>query len=496
MKSQTGLRYQQQRLLLQLVLLLLQLSEGLDVEAALLFAVSKGPSWGPSKFRCHEGPLSKLTLACPLPWGAPAAATTHGAPRPAHKSLHGVVPPEQQQQQEQQEQQQQRPFHTPVMLEESVSLLLGEQPDEFSRGAPGRGVVGPPEGPLERPRLFVDCTAGGGGHAAALAQRLSNEDVLICCDIDGEAIAAASKRLCPYLHQLPWRPSSGGVSNSWGPPTSLERGAPHRGPQVRFVQGSFRFLRELVFAATGKEGDAIVDGYLYTPLLLLLLLLLLGLLLQRLLRQLGEEPLAKRIARAIVTWQQQLQQQQQQQQVMIEDLVALVVGCAPQASRKTTQKILSKIFQALRIYVNEEVVALQQLLLQSLSLLRPGSRLVLLSFHSIEDSIVASAFARHKLKPATAAAATETAAAAAAAAATARAAAPLIEDGFRLGRSMVGKALEASQRGAAWKPLFKQQQQQQQRIRSPASQLQPPLTSNQLPRRLPTIPGQEAHACE
>ncbi|KAL8442119.1 hypothetical protein Emag_006656 [Eimeria magna] len=108
------------------------------------------------------------------------------------------------------------------------------------------------------------------------------------------------------------------------------------------------------------------------------------------------------------------------------------------------------------MFVNEEVVALQQLLLQSLSLLRPGGRLLLLSFHSIEDSIIASAFARHKVRPAAAAAAAAaTEAAAATATAIARAAGPLIEDGFRLSRSMVGRALEASHQGANWRPLFK-----------------------------------------
>ncbi|KAL8448362.1 hypothetical protein Emed_003892 [Eimeria media] len=513
----TGLRCQQQRLLvLVLVVALLLLLEGLDAEAGLLFAVRQGPSWGPPKFRCQQILLSKLTIACPLAWGAPAAAAKHGTFRAAHKDLNGVVFPQQQQQQQQQQQEQQQqqqqeqqqerhPFHTPVMLEESVSLLLGGQPDEPGRGPLRIASGGPSGGPPARPRIFVDCTAGGGGHAAAIAQRISKEDVLVCCDIDGEAIAAARERLCSSLHEGLSRPSNEGAPSSGGPSTGLELGGPHKGPQIRFVQGSFRFLRELVFAATGKEGDAVVDGHrLGGPLLLSLYHDLpatcssvanhcssccsqvyvhrksvdlaraqlsptellqhgSGLLLQRVLRQLGEEPLAKRITRALVSWQQQYQQQQQQQQqqqvMRIEDLVELVVGCTPQTSRKKTHKILSRVFQALRMFVNEEVLALQQLLLQSLSLLRPGGRLLLLSFHSIEDSIAASAFARHKVRPAAAAAAPE---AAAAASATARAAGPLIEDGFRLSRSMGSRALEASQQGACWRPLFKQQQLQQQ----------------------------------
>ncbi|XP_026191930.1 uncharacterized protein LOC34620099 [Cyclospora cayetanensis] len=403
----------------------------------------------------------------------------------------------------QQEEEAGKRFHTPVMLEECLDVLFGE---DLSK--PLLGELSSSEKPKQQapqPRLFIDCTVGGGGHAACIVKRLTAQDTLVCCDIDGEAIAAAHARLCSLCGG---GPEGACCEASYKEKKSTGALVAKRGPGIHFVQGNFKFLRELVNTALGKDTNGSVDGIiadlgvsshqldavqrgfshrLRGPLLLQfyhplpmdtsrcsqvyvhqksvenaiaqpspaeLLQHASGPLLQRILWQLGEEPLAKRIAAALLRQQQQ-QQQQQQQEMRIPDLVDVVCSCAPLVPHSQKKRILSRVFQvscvlkslislpqALRMYINEETLALQQLLTQALQLLLPGGRLVVLSFHSIEDKIVATAFQKNKLQGASA---------------TAAAAQPLVDDPLRKGwkgpRAIGDDA--SGYRQAAWRPLFK-----------------------------------------
>jgi 16S rRNA (cytosine1402-N4)-methyltransferase len=100
-------------------------------------------------------------------------------------------------------------------------------------------------------------------------------------------------------------------------------------------------------------------------------------------RRYGEEPQAPRIARSIVA------ERKTQPITTAEDLAALVERVAP-GNPRVRRRIhpATRVFQALRIAVNEELEALQDGLAAAVDLLRPGGRLVVLSYHSLEDRIV------------------------------------------------------------------------------------------------------------
>jgi 16S rRNA (cytosine1402-N4)-methyltransferase len=104
--------------------------------------------------------------------------------------------------------------------------------------------------------------------------------------------------------------------------------------------------------------------------------------LQTLLRQFGEERWARRIARAIVS------ERQQQPIARTRTLADLVARTIPRAAWPSHIHPATRTFQALRIAVNGELEALQAALPQAVAALRPGGRLAVLAFHSLEDRIV------------------------------------------------------------------------------------------------------------
>ena len=107
--------------------------------------------------------------------------------------------------------------------------------------------------------------------------------------------------------------------------------------------------------------------------------------------QLGEERYAKQIARAI------LQERKIRHIETTGHLADLVAKAVPSDAR---QKIhpATKVFQALRIYVNKELANIESLLAVSLRIVRPGGRLVCISFHSLEDRIVKQFFQEHEAR--------------------------------------------------------------------------------------------------
>ena len=99
-------------------------------------------------------------------------------------------------------------------------------------------------------------------------------------------------------------------------------------------------------------------------------------------RRYGEEPQAGRIARAIV------EARRTAPVATAEELAALVERVAPGAPGRRRIHPATRVFQALRIAVNEELESLEAALAAAIDLLRPGGRLVVLSYHSLEDRIV------------------------------------------------------------------------------------------------------------
>jgi 16S rRNA (cytosine1402-N4)-methyltransferase len=249
--------------------------------------------------------------------------------------------------------------HLPVMVEEVVTMLAA---------APGS--------------LQIDATIGGGGHAERILDASDPDGRLLGLDADGAAIARVRARL-----------------------------APRYGDRLRLRQANFRELAEV----SPAEGFGAVDGCLFDlglssfqladaergfgfrtggPLDMRfdtgrgvpaaeLLATLDAAELTALFRKYGEEPFAGRIARAIVEARRVAPVR------TAEELAALIERVAPaRAPGRRRVHPATRVFQALRIAVNEELEALEAGLAAALDLLRPGGRLVVLSYHSLEDRIV------------------------------------------------------------------------------------------------------------
>lgn len=230
--------------------------------------------------------------------------------------------------------------------------------------------------------LYVDGTAGGGGHSFEIAARLTTGR-LIALDRDPDAVRAASERLRPYgakakvirarfsdLKQVlaqEGAEAADGILLDLGV-SSYQFDTPERGFSYHYdAPLDMRMSKE------GPTAGDLVNGASYEELL-------------RILREFGEEKFAARIAHAIVT------QRVRQPLTTTLELAELVKAAIPAAARRQGPHPARKTFQALRIAVNGELTELGLLLDDALSALRPGGRLAIITFHSLEDRMVKQRF--------------------------------------------------------------------------------------------------------
>ncbi|HUG29962.1 MAG TPA: 16S rRNA (cytosine(1402)-N(4))-methyltransferase RsmH [Candidatus Limnocylindria bacterium] len=251
------------------------------------------------------------------------------------------------------------PTHVPVMADEVVEML-----------APAAGS------------RHVDATLGGGGHAQRILEASDPDGRLLGIDADGAAIARVRARLEPrfgdrlHLRQANFRdlatvaPEEGfdaidGCLLDLGL-SSFQLGDEERGFGFR-TGGPLDMRFDTSRGVPAADLIGTLDAAELTALF----------------RRYGEEPFAGRIARAIVETRRSAPIQ------TAEELAALVARVAPgRAPGRRRVHPATRVFQALRIAVNEELDALQAGLAAALDLLRPGGRLVVLSYHSLEDRIV------------------------------------------------------------------------------------------------------------
>jgi 16S rRNA (cytosine1402-N4)-methyltransferase len=253
-------------------------------------------------------------------------------------------------------------FHQPVLLEEAVALL---------NCLPGG--------------IYVDGTVGGGGHARAVLEKTSPDGLIIGIDRDDEALREAARTLAPFggrvilakgnfadLRELLEARKIGpvqGVLFDLGV-SSHQLDTPERGfsfslegpLDMRMDRSSGPAARELIH----RSGEAE---------------------LARIFRDYGEERFARRIARAIV---ERRRQEPLETTAELAALVARVVpGGAPRVRRLHPA---TRVFQALRLAVNRELDALERGLEEGIEALAPGGRMVVISFHSLEDRRVKETF--------------------------------------------------------------------------------------------------------
>jgi 16S rRNA (cytosine1402-N4)-methyltransferase len=244
--------------------------------------------------------------------------------------------------------------HVPVLLQSAVDALAIES---------------------RRDGTFVDATFGRGGHSRLILDRLGPHGRLIALDRDSEAIAAArairDPRLSPaqarFSELQPTLDALGAVGVD-GVLFDLGMSSPQLDDPERGF--SFRFDAPLDMRMDRTRGVSAAQWLERADEAEI----------REVLSSYGEERFAKQIAKAIVA-------AQRDGAVHSTGQLAAIVGAAVR-TREPGQNPATRTFQALRIYVNQELEELSLALPQALAALNPSGRLAVISFHSLEDRLV------------------------------------------------------------------------------------------------------------
>ena len=250
-------------------------------------------------------------------------------------------------------------LHTTVLLDEAVTALLS--PDH------------------ETAATYVDGTFGRGGHSRLILERLGPQGRLVAFDKDPQAIEAATRIAdarfsirhegFKHLDDLP-ESSVDGVLLDLGV-SSPQIDDPERG-------FSFRFEGPLDMRMDTTRGESVAQWLAEAEVKQI----------AEVIRDYGEERFAGPIAKAIVA-----RREERGPITSTSELGDLVAGTVK--TREPGQNPATRTFQAVRIFINGELEELEQALRSSLHVLQPGGRLVVISFHSLEDRIVKQFIAGH-----------------------------------------------------------------------------------------------------
>jgi 16S rRNA (cytosine1402-N4)-methyltransferase len=221
---------------------------------------------------------------------------------------------------------------------------------------------------------YVDLTFGGGGHSQAILDKLAPEGRLLAFDQDEDARAEAQKitqdnftfiqanfRYFKKYLRLHKVNQVDGILADLGI-SSHQIDTPERGFSIRF-EGDLDMRMDKNAELTAQ---AIVNEYSETEL-------------HKIFGIYGEIKNARTLAIALV------RERLKKQVETIEDLKKIV---QPYAPKGLTNKYLAQVFQALRIEVNDEMKALEEMLLQTQDTIKTGGRLVVMAYHSLEDRLV------------------------------------------------------------------------------------------------------------
>ena len=246
--------------------------------------------------------------------------------------------------------------HTTVLLDEAVDALI-----------------------TDAEAMYIDATFGRGGHSKLILSKLNPNGRLVIFDKDPAAIAVAEAiddaRLSirhegfKYVGDLPHQSAAGllmdlGVS-------SPQIDTPERG-------FSFRFDAPLDMRMDTTRGQTVAQWLITADVTQI----------TEVIRDYGEERFAGSIAKEIVA------RREEGQPISTTAQLARLVADTVK-TREQGQNPATRTFQAFRIFINAELEELQQALEASLDVLKPGGRLVVISFHSLEDRIVKQFIAKH-----------------------------------------------------------------------------------------------------
>jgi len=251
--------------------------------------------------------------------------------------------------------------HVPVMLNECIEALAIKP----------RGI-------------YVDCTVGGGGHSAEIVKRLDGEGRLIAVDKDEDALLAAGERLkghmdrVTFLHDdfknLPEELGLMGIDGADGILCDLGVSS----YQLDNAERGFSYMKDAPLDMRMDRSQYltafnIVNEFGASEII-------------KILFDYGEEKLAKRITENIVKFRSR-----QTIETTLQ-LAKIVEDSYPAATRFKYGHPAKRTFQAIRIAVNDELGALKESLKQMALRLNRGGRMAVITFHSLEDRIVKTAF--------------------------------------------------------------------------------------------------------
>ena len=230
--------------------------------------------------------------------------------------------------------------------------------------------------------IYVDCTAGGGGHSSAIAAKLSNKGRLISLDRDPDAVKAASERLSAFgnaqvIHrnysELDKVLDELGIDAVDGILMDLGVSSYQLDEESRGFSYHSDAPLDMRMSQTGMSAADLVNTFDEQQL-------------AKIIFEYGEEKFSRRIASNIV---------RAREKAPIEttlQLADIIRESVPQKARRDKNPC-KKTFQAIRIAVNGEFAHLSEGPDKAFDALRPGGRLDVITFHSLEDRIVKQRFA-------------------------------------------------------------------------------------------------------
>ena len=238
---------------------------------------------------------------------------------------------------------------------------------------------------------YVDCTLGGGGHSSYLLSQLTEGGKLIAFDQDEIAIQNAKEKFSSYgdqfvtvksnfrylsekLHEL-------GITEVDGILFDLGVSS----PQLDTPERGFSYHHDAPLDMRMDQDASltaydVVNNWSYEQLV-------------RIFFQYGEEKFSKQIARKIEAYRENK---------MIEttgELVELIKEGIPAPARRTGGHPAKRVFQAIRIAVNDELKVFEEALESAIGMVKPGGRISVITFHSLEDRICKTTFKRNSSTP-------------------------------------------------------------------------------------------------
>ncbi len=250
--------------------------------------------------------------------------------------------------------------HIPVMLNEAINGLN-----------------------IKEDGIYVDCTLGGGGHSSEILRRLKN-GMLICFDQDDYAISRGSQVLTNIGSN--WKAIRSNFSNV---KEELEKLGINHVDGILYDLGVSSFQLDIKERGFSYNQEADLDMRMDTNQYLKAydIVNFYGLEeLKTIFYTYGEEKYSANIAKKIV------KEREKKAIQTTTELAEIIKSAIPAFARRTGGHPAKKVFQALRIAVNDELHALEKSLNDSLTLLNKGGRIVVISFQSLEDRIVKQTF--------------------------------------------------------------------------------------------------------